>query len=113
MTIRVRYQWLLLASVVLGVYYPAIFGGYSAVDDVSRLNRLLNIETFDFYHLFFRSGGYYYRPITAATFYFDQIFWYVYYVLCCIKNNSVYICDIYNCNYNLREMCVFIIFVYF
>ncbi len=75
MTIRFRYQLMLLATVVLGVYYPAIFGGYSTVDDVKRLNRLLNIETFDFYHLFFRNSGYYYRPITAATFYFDQILW--------------------------------------
>jgi tetratricopeptide (TPR) repeat protein len=75
MTIRLLYQWMLLAAVVLGVYYPAIFGGLSPVDDPTRLDRLLNIETFDFFGLFFRSGGYYYRPIVAATFYLDQILW--------------------------------------
>lgn len=75
MTIRLRYQWMLLATVVLGVYYPAIFGGYSAVDDIRFFNDLGNRETFDFYHLFFPNNVYYYRPIPVATFYLDQILW--------------------------------------
>lgn len=75
MTLRAPYQWMLLAVITLGVYYPALFGGYSPVDDITRITHLINLNSFDFYHLFFRSGGYYYRPLVAATFYFDQIFW--------------------------------------
>lgn len=75
MTLRLPFQWLLLALIVLGVFYPAIFGGFSLADDTTLVNRLLNLEHFDFTRLFFRSGGYYYRPIVSATFYLDQIFW--------------------------------------
>ncbi|MDT8422071.1 MAG: hypothetical protein RQ754_16710 [Desulfuromonadales bacterium] len=75
MTLRLPFQWLLLALIVLGVFYPAIFGGFSLADDTTLVNRLVNLEHFDFSRLFFRSGGYYYRPIVSATFYLDQIFW--------------------------------------
>jgi tetratricopeptide (TPR) repeat protein len=75
MTIRTPYQWLLLAAVVLGVYYPAIFGGYSPVDDLKILQWMNNLETYDFTDLFFLNGGYYYRPLTLSTFMLDQIMW--------------------------------------
>lgn len=75
MTIRLRYQWMLMAAVVLGIYYPVIFGGYCVVDDIRFFNSLGNQETFDFYHLFFPNNVYYYRPIPIATFYLDQVLW--------------------------------------
>ncbi|MDH3999113.1 MAG: hypothetical protein OET90_09785 [Desulfuromonadales bacterium] len=75
MTLRLPFQLLLLALITLGVYYPSIFAGLNPVDDVNRVTLLNNLASFDFYRLFFPGGGYYYRPITASTFYLDQMFW--------------------------------------
>ncbi|MDT8405410.1 hypothetical protein [Sulfuriflexus sp.] len=75
MTLRLPFQWLLLVLIVLGVFYPAIFGGLSPVDDVRLVNRLANLESLDFTRLFLRSGGYYYRPVVSSSFYLSQILW--------------------------------------
>ena len=76
MTLKVRYQVLLLLFVVLGVYYPALFGTVNSVDDQKMLQSLLNSQHRQWIDLFTRgSGNNYYRPLLMATFYADLHLW--------------------------------------
>lgn len=76
MTLKVRYQFLLLLFVVLGVYYPALFGTVNSVDDQNMLQNLLNAQHNQWINLFIRGGGNnYYRPVLMATFYADLHLW--------------------------------------
>ena len=42
MSIRTRYQILLLITVVLGVYYPTLFAPLNSIDDQLYVHKLLN-----------------------------------------------------------------------
>lgn len=76
MTLKVRYQVLLLLFVVLGVYYPALFGTVNSVDDQKMLQSLLNSQHRQWIDLFTRgSVNNYYRPLLMATFYADLHLW--------------------------------------
>lgn len=73
--IRVRYQLLLLAFVVLGIYYPVIFAPFCSTDDYRMIESLRNQDSFDIYRLFFPHGGQYYRPLLYLTFIVDKYAW--------------------------------------
>lgn len=76
MTLKIRYQVLLLLFVVLGVYYPALFGTVNSVDDQKMLHNLLNSQHGQWINLFVQGGGNnYYRPLLMATFYADLHLW--------------------------------------
>lgn len=77
MTLSVRYQLLLLAFVVLGIYYPVIFAPFCSTDDYRLVAALLNQDSFDIYRLFFPhgGGGQYYRPLLYLTFISDKFVW--------------------------------------
>jgi tetratricopeptide (TPR) repeat protein len=75
MTLRLRYQLLLLALIVLGVYYPVLSSGFCPIDDLKRLGSIVNMDSLNFKAVFFRNGGYYYRPIVASSFYLDYLLW--------------------------------------
>ena len=72
------YQALLICGAVLAVYYFAVFGEVSLLDDVSMINCLLNVQDANLKELFFphHAGGGYYRPLIGATFLFDRFAWF-------------------------------------
>jgi hypothetical protein len=73
MILRLRYQLLLLALIVLAVYYPVLSAGFCPVDDLKRLSSIVSMDNLNFKSLFFRRQGYYYRPIVASSFYLDYL----------------------------------------
>ena len=67
---------ILLALAVLVVYYPSLHAGYNSVDDMGMIDRISNAGPVNIRHLFFPHGtGYYYRPLTILTFFFDRFAW--------------------------------------
>ncbi len=76
MTLKPRYQLLLLAFVVLGLYYSNLFGTINTVDDQKMLHFLLNSPDVKWTSLFFHgSSNNYYRPLLMATFFADLHLW--------------------------------------
>lgn len=71
---RIRYQVMLLAVIVFGVYYPAIFAPLSLVDDPGLYQYLLNSDL-HLRELFVPGGGGYYRPLLFVTFLMDKHLW--------------------------------------
>lgn len=70
------YLLLLVALVVLSVYYSALFAGALSIDDSKMLNNLLNMDDFSLKGLFLPGGGgYYYRPLLYLTFIADKYIW--------------------------------------
>lgn len=71
------YQILLLCTLVLLIYYPAIFAEISIVDDLGMVNALLNTEKISFWDLFVprSAGGGYYRPLLGLSQYIDKQLW--------------------------------------
>ncbi|MBW2026945.1 MAG: hypothetical protein JRI90_16620 [Deltaproteobacteria bacterium] len=71
--IRAPFLLLFLVFLVLGVYYPSIFGEINSVDDRALLTGLLNRGHIDLWRTFFPQGGrYYFRPLLGISFYLDQ-----------------------------------------
>jgi tetratricopeptide (TPR) repeat protein len=67
------YQFLLLALVTLGVYYPTLFAPYNSLDDQIFVNHLLNQQGFSWARHFSPGGTYdYYRPLLSLTFEVDK-----------------------------------------
>ncbi len=74
--IRLPFQILLLAAVVLCVYYPALFAPLNSVDDTGMYTSLLNAGPLSLRELFLSGGsGTYYRPILWLSFLFDKYVW--------------------------------------
>ncbi len=77
MTIRFPFQFLFLAFVAAGVYYPSVFAPELTVDDARMLTALINTERIDLVSLFFPTEGvYYYRPLLILSFYADRFFFF-------------------------------------
>jgi len=75
MMLKARYQVLLLAVVVLGVYYPALSAGINSVDD-PHIIAAYEIAGQRTLATIFRPGGtYYYRPLIELSYYLDNLFW--------------------------------------
>ena len=71
--VRAPFLLLFLVFLVLGVYYPSIFGEINSVDDRALVTRLLNLGPIDLWKTFFPQGGrYYFRPLVQISFYLDQ-----------------------------------------
>jgi tetratricopeptide (TPR) repeat protein len=76
MKLKVRYQVLLLLFIVLGVYYPSLFGMANSIDDQKMLQGLLNSDNHYWLDLFLHgSRNNYYRPLLMASFYADRYLW--------------------------------------
>ena len=69
---RKRYTALLLALVILGVFYPTIFGELCSLDDQRLVTNLTNERSFHVTNLFFRHNIYYYRPLSGLSFKVDK-----------------------------------------
>lgn len=66
----------MLAFVVLGVYYPALFAPFCSVDDERMINWLLNLEEINLVDIFIPQGsGYYYRPLLSLMYLLDKYVW--------------------------------------
>ncbi len=71
-----RMSILLLAGVVLGVYYPTLFAPLNSVDDPGLYTFLLNTDEISLRKIFFPSvNGTYYRPLLMASFIVDKYIW--------------------------------------
>lgn len=77
--LRRRFQLLLLATVVLAVYYRSIFSELNSVDDVGMVTGMLNTDHWSLRELFFRRGGVglYYRPLLSLSFLLDKELWFM------------------------------------
>jgi tetratricopeptide (TPR) repeat protein len=75
MILKTKYKIIFLVFVVLGVYYPAIFGGVNPIDDAEMILRLESVQHFDLIGLFKPGGRLYYRPLLMLTFWGDKFFW--------------------------------------
>jgi tetratricopeptide (TPR) repeat protein len=65
----------LLALAVLLAYYPGLHAGYNSVDDLKMITGIEQSGPLDPIRLFFRSGSYYYRPLTILTYTLDRDVW--------------------------------------
>ena len=75
MSIKPRYQVALLLFFVLGVYYPTLFGEFITVDDHKLINRILNMESYDWWNRLNPGSSFYYRPLLVWTYYLDKQLW--------------------------------------
>lgn len=67
---------LLLACIVLSVFYPTLFAPLNSVDDSGMCTYLLNADGISLRSIFFPGGsGAYYRPLLVTTFLFDKYAW--------------------------------------
>jgi tetratricopeptide (TPR) repeat protein len=72
--IRKPFQFLLIAFLVITVYYPAFFAGWCHVDDITIINRVRDIGVKDL-DLIFTPGfskAVYYRPIIKFSFWLHK-----------------------------------------
>lgn len=78
-SIRPVYQALIICTVVLVIYFPAINAEVSIVDDLEMITGITNSEGISLKDLLFpRSvGGGYYRPLIGLTYYIDNILWHM------------------------------------
>lgn len=72
-----RYQLLLLASVLLAVFYPTNFSEFNNIDDCEMIAGLQNLGNWSLHDLFFPTvaKGQYYRPLLRLSFYLDKELW--------------------------------------
>ena len=76
MRLKAWHCQLLLAAAVLIAYFPAVHAGYCSIDDLKMIASLDNAGPVELRRLFFPGGGgYYYRPLTILSFYFDREAW--------------------------------------
>lgn len=70
-----RGQILLIIAVGLAVFYPALFGEFCNVDDVSMISAYSSADSWSLKRLFFpgNGGGLYYRPLIRVSFLVDRI----------------------------------------
>lgn len=71
---KTRYQIILITVVVLGIFSPALFGGYCPIDDLDMVNSYKNVTEFSLKSVFVpnMSGGLYYRPLIGLSFLLDH-----------------------------------------
>jgi len=72
---RRPFPYLLLAFIVLGIFYPVIFAESLSTDDQEMIQSYVNMTSLDWQGLFWPTGpAYYYRPLLGLSFYSDWIF---------------------------------------
>ncbi|WP_224982634.1 hypothetical protein [Geomonas agri] len=75
MKLKPCYQILLLAAVVLCVYYPALSAGTCSVDDPRIIAAYDPGAGKTLTGLFRPGGSYYYRPLVELSYYLDNLLW--------------------------------------
>ncbi len=69
------YKALFLVFVILGVYYPAIFGGTLLIDDLKMMAKLEHSASKGLLNLLIPGSGFYYRPLLILTYFLDKVLW--------------------------------------
>jgi len=71
------YLFLLICSVCLSVYYPALSAEICLLDDRDMFTGLTTVQHFDWIGTFFphSHGGLYYRPMIGVSFFIDSVLW--------------------------------------
>jgi tetratricopeptide (TPR) repeat protein len=75
MKIKPVYQACLLVFMILGIYYPTLFAGFNTIDDFKLINRILNMESWNWWQSLKPGSSFYYRPLLIYTFYLDKHLW--------------------------------------
>lgn len=75
MRLKPGYQLLILAAVVLAVYYPALSAGINSVDDPHIIAAYETVGVRTFAGIFRPATSYYYRPLVELSYYLDNFFW--------------------------------------
>ncbi len=69
-----RYQLLLLSTIVLAAYYPAVLAGASRVDDLQLMGAMEQVTGWDLRAIFSpAAAGYYYRPLIVLSYHVDRL----------------------------------------
>lgn len=91
-----RFQLLLLATVVLAVYYRAIFSELNSIDDVGMVTGMLNTDHWSLRELFFPRGGVglYYRPLLSLSFLLDNELWFMDSSFLHLENILLHLCNV-------------------
>lgn len=70
---RQPFPLLLLAFLILGIFYPSIFAESLSTDDHEMIRGYINMTALDWRGLFLpQAAPYYYRPMLGLTYYLDQ-----------------------------------------
>ncbi len=70
-----NYKILFIVFSVLGIYYPAIYGGINSVDDIHIIDAYGINSHISLKEIFLPSRNYYYRPIVELSYYLDHRLW--------------------------------------
>lgn len=72
--IRTRFQIMLLAVIVLTVYYPSVFADFCVIDDVEMMEIYRQTNDWSLKSIFVpgMTGGLYYRPMIVSSFVIDK-----------------------------------------
>lgn len=75
---RERYRLLLIIAVLLGIFYPSIFGEFNSIDDLELSTIYLNLDGWSLRDVFLPSlaKGHYYRPLINLSYILDQELWF-------------------------------------
>lgn len=73
--LRFSHLYLLLPLFVLTVYYPSYWNPPSVIDDFTLLQTVELREGLDWGTLFLPRSNFYYRPLIALSFHWDQVVW--------------------------------------
>lgn len=74
--LSVGYQFTIVISALLCLYYPVLSAPFNSIDDLKMVNILLNVDTINLKSLFLpNNSGQYYRPLLIFTFLVDTFVW--------------------------------------
>lgn len=104
--LRCRYQILLIATLVLAAFYPAMHSGYNIVDDIDLLKTFEDFSGWTFKGVFLPgdSGGLYYRPVLSLTCIFDYTFWSLHSSFMHLENVLIHLCNTFFVYLLAREL---------
>lgn len=73
-SVRKPFTLLLVAAIILFIYYPTIFGEINKLDDINLIGAMANSPTWKLNKTFLpnMASGVYYRPITMITYQLDR-----------------------------------------
>ena len=106
MKIKPFYQAALVLFVSLVIYYPALFAGFNTVDDIKLFNRILNMETYNWWQGLKPGSSFYYRPLLIYTFYLDKRFWELDPGFMHLVNILLHACNVLLAFFIARRVCI-------
>jgi len=104
--LRIRYQVLLIATLVLAAFYPAMHSGYNIVDDLDLLKSFEDFQGWTFRGVFLPGSGeaLYYRPLLYLTSVFDYTAWSLHSNVMHLENVLIHLCNSFFVYFLAREI---------